>query len=246
MARLMTDAVLDRSSLEEAVAFRLARKFGRVNNTEADLKKTFMEVFESNPEIGKEIRHDIIAFERRDPACPDYLVPMLYYKGFQVLTSYRIGHQLWKQGRLALAYYFESLINEVYSVDIHPAATIGCGILLDHATSFVAGETCVVENNVSILHEVTLGGTGKQSGDRHPKVRSGVLIGAGAKLLGNIEIGEGAKIGAGSVVLDDVPPHVTVAGVPARIVGRTPEENPAVEMDQHLDCPHTHDQGGGI
>lgn len=246
MARFMTDAVLDRGSLEEAVAFRLARKFGRINNTEEDLRKTFMEVFERDSNIGEEMRHDIIAFEERDPACPDYLVPTLYYKGFQVLTSYRIGHHLWKQGRHALAYYFESLINEVYACDIHPAATIGCGILLDHATSFICGETALIENNVSILHEVTLGGTGKETGDRHPKVRSGVLIGAGAKLLGNIEIGEGAKIGAGSVVLEDVPPHVTVAGVPARIVGRTPEENPAILMDQHLDCPHTHENGGGI
>ncbi len=246
MVRFMNEAVLQRDSLEEAVAFRLARKFGRVNNTEQDLRRTFMEVFEKDPNIGEEIRHDIIAIKERDPACPDYLIPMLYYKGFQILTSYRISHCLWKEGRRELAYYFESLNNEVFSADIHPAARIGCGILLDHATSFVVGETAVIDNNVSILHEVTLGGTGKQQGDRHPKVKSGVLIGAGAKLLGNITIGEGAKIGAGSVVLEDVPPHVTVAGVPAKIVGRTPEENPAAEMDQQLECPHTQENGGGI
>lgn len=235
--RFMNEAVLSQNSLEEAVAFRLARKFGRVNNTEEDLRRTFLEVFQSDPYIGQEIRNDIVAIFGRDPACPDYLTPALYYKGFQAITSYRISHRLWNAGRRELAFYFESLINEVYAVDIHPAARIGCGILLDHATSFVCGETAVIENNVSILHEVTLGGTGKEKGDRHPKVRSGVLIGAGAKLLGNIEIGEGAKIGAGSVVLTHVPPHVTVAGVPAQIVGNTREENPAVEMDQHLDSP---------
>ncbi len=234
LERFMNEAIMQRSSLEEAVAFRLARKFGRTNNTEEDLRKTFLQAFEHDPFIGTRVRHDIVAFRERDPACPDYLTPTLYYKGFQVLTSYRIGHYLWQQDRRELAYYFESLINEVFAVDIHPAARIGCGILLDHATSFVCGETAVIEDNVSILHEVTLGGTGKQSGDRHPKVRSGVLIGAGAKLLGNIEVGEGAKIGAGSVVLNDVPPHVTVAGVPARIVGRTHEPTPATEMDQHL------------
>lgn len=237
LARLMQDAVLDRRSLEEAVAFRLARKFGRINNTEEDLRRTFLEVFETDEFIGQEIRHDILAIKERDPACPDYLTPALYYKGFQALTSYRISHRLWKRGRRELAYYFESLINEVFAVDIHPAARIGCGILLDHATSFVCGETAVVENDVSILHEVTLGGTGKEKGDRHPKVRTGVLIGAGAKLLGNIEIGACAKIGAGSVVLEDVPPHVTVAGVPAKVVGQTREENPAVMMDQHLNYP---------
>jgi len=237
LTRLMQEAILTKNSLEEAVAFRLARKFGRVNNTEEDLRRTFLEVFENDNHIGEELRHDIIAFKERDPACPDYLTPTLYYKGFQALTSYRISHRLWNQGRKQLAYYFESLINEVFGVDIHPAARIGCGILLDHATSFVCGETALIENNVSILHEVTLGGTGKQQGDRHPKVRTGVLIGAGAKLLGNIEIGERAKIGAGSVVLTDVPPHVTVAGVPAKIVCRTLEDNPAEWMDQHLDYP---------
>lgn len=237
LQRFMNETVLNCSSLEEAVAFRLARKFGRVNNTEEDLRKTFIEIFKSNTNIGEEIRHDIVAIKERDPACPDYLTPALYYKGFQAITSYRISHALWGNGRRELAYYFESLINEVYGVDIHPAAKIGCGILLDHATSFVCGETALIEDNVSILHEVTLGGTGKEKGDRHPKVRSGVLIGAGAKLLGNINIGEGAKIGAGSVVLTDVPPHVTVAGVPARVVGHTLEENPAAVMDQHLECP---------
>ena len=135
-----------------------------------------------------------------------------------------------------LAHYFQSIASEVYGVDIHPAARIGCGILLDHATSFVVGETAIVEDNVSILHEVTLGGTGKEVGDRHPVVRSGVLLGAGVKVLGRVELGEGAKVGAGSVVLTDVPAHTTVAGVPAQVVGVSREDTPALEMDQHLDC----------
>lgn len=239
--RFMHDTILSRESLEEAVAFRLARKFGRVNNTEEDLRRTFLEVFAQSPHIGRQIRSDLLAIRDRDPACPDLLTPALYYKGFQALTSYRISHHLWTRGRREMAYYFESLINEVFAVDIHPAARIGCGILLDHATSFVCGETAVIEDHVSILHEVTLGGTGKQRGDRHPKVRTGVLIGAGAKLLGNIEIGAYAKIGAGSVVLESIPPHVTAVGVPARVIGTPAEDVPADDMDQHVEVHLDHD-----
>jgi serine O-acetyltransferase len=162
------------------------------------------------------------------------LQPLLFFKGFLAISTYRISHLLWQHERRALALYFQSLASEVFSVDIHPAARIGCGILLDHATSFVVGETAIIEDDVSILHEVTLGGTGKVSGDRHPIVRSGVLIGAGAKILGRVEIGECAKIGAGSVVLTDVPAHVTVAGVPAVIVGVAKEDAPALDMDQRI------------
>ncbi len=156
------------------------------------------------------------------------------------ICAYRVAHCLWTGGRKPLALYFQSVVSEVFGADIHPAATIGCGLLLDHATSVVIGETAIIEDNVSILHEVTLGGTGKETGDRHPVVRSGVLIGAGAKILGRVEIGEGAKIGAGSVVLDDVPPHKTVAGVPAVVVGESSEENPALDMNQRLS------QGSGL
>ncbi len=159
----------------------------------------------------------------------------MYFKGFAAISTYRVSHQLWKDGRRHLAWYFQSLASEVFGVDIHPAAQIGCGILLDHATSFVVGETAIIEDNVSILHEVTLGGTGKESGDRHPVVRSGVLLGAGAKILGRVEIGEGAKVGAGSVVLSDVEAHTTVAGVPAVVVGEAGEA-PAMGMDQSLGC----------
>ena len=179
---------------------------------------------------------DIEAIHFRDPACDSPVEPLLFFKGFAAISTYRISHQLWKNGRRQLAYYFQSLASEVFGVDIHPAARIGCGIMLDHATSFVVGETAIIEDNVSILHEVTLGGTGKATGARHPVVRSGVLIGAGAKILGRVEIGEGAKIGAGSVVLNDVAARTTVAGVPAELVGQNDEENPAIGMNQGLGC----------
>ena len=183
----------------------------------------------------KSAAEDIEAIHSRDPACESPVEPLLFFKGFAAISTYRVSHQLWKNGRRELAYYFQSLSNDIFGVDIHPAAQIGCGVMLDHATSFVVGETAIIEDNVSILHEVTLGGTGKESGARHPIVRSGVLIGAGAKILGRVEICEGAKIGAGSVVLDDVKAHTTVAGVPAEVVGRS-EENPAMGMNQGLGC----------
>jgi serine O-acetyltransferase len=171
-------------------------------------------------------------------------LPLLYYKGFHALQSYRVAHWIWNKGRESLAFYLQNRISEVFGVDVHPAARIGTGILIDHGTSVVIGETAVIEDNVSMLHEVTLGGTGKQTGDRHPKVRQGVLIGTGAKILGNVEIGEGAKVAAGSVVLKDVPPHSTVAGVPAVVVGRPEVDQPALSMDQSL--PDAHVGGSGI
>ena len=184
--------------------------------------------------ILSQIAHDLIAIVDRDPACRTPLEPLLFYKGFHAITTYRISHWLWKHGRTIMALQFQSLASEVFAVDIHPAASIGCGILLDHATSFVVGETAIIRDNVSILHEVTLGGTGKEEGDRHPIVESGVLIGAGAKILGRVTIGQCAKIAACSVVLEDVPPHTTVAGVPAVIVNDSVPDNPALEMNQCL------------
>jgi serine O-acetyltransferase len=177
----------------------------------------------------------MIAVNDRDPACPDVLTPLLFFKGFQALVCYRVAHHLWKMGRREFALYLQSLVAETFAVDIHPAAQIASGILLDYATGFVAGETAVIEEDVSILHEVTLGGTGKERGDRHPKVRSGVLLGAGAKILGNVEIGRGAKVGAGSVVLKDVPAHTSVAGVPAKVVGTLRAASPALEMRHQSD-----------
>ncbi|MBB5353101.1 serine O-acetyltransferase [Haloferula luteola] len=233
---LLDDVVLSRSSLGEALAVRLARKLAREDMTREELSPLLFKVLEDHPWIVASAARDLTAIVERDPACDSPLHPLMFFKGFLAISTYRISHQFWISGRCAMAYYFQSLASEVFGVDIHPAARIGCGILLDHATSFVVGETAIIEDDVSILHEVTLGGTGKETGDRHPVVRSGVLLGAGAKILGRVEIGEGAKVGAGSVVLADVSPHTTVAGVPAVVVGRSAEESPALDMDQRLIC----------
>ncbi|MCC5835746.1 MAG: serine O-acetyltransferase, partial [Opitutales bacterium] len=222
LAELIEQNILDCETLEASLAHRLSRKLGQHAVSEPYWHDLFSEVMEAVPKIGNDARRDILAFDQRDPASRGYLAPVLYFKGFQAMTAYRIAHQLWNNNREDLALYLQSLISQVYGVDIHPAARIGAGILVDHATSIVIGETAVVEDNVSILHEVTLGGTGKVRGDRHPKIRQGVLIGAGAKILGNVEVGMCAKIGAGSVVLDPVPAHTTVAGVPAKVVGKAP------------------------
>ncbi|WP_269522913.1 serine O-acetyltransferase [Coraliomargarita parva] len=232
---LLNQTVLDRQSFAECLTYRLTRKLVNHAASIDVLHETFMEAFMHEPKILQQVACDMNAVYERDPACPDVLTPLLYFKGFQAIVCYRVGHHLWNSGRHEFALYLQSLISETFAVDIHPAAQIGCGILLDHATGFVAGETSVVEDNVSILHEVTLGGTGKDRGDRHPKVRSGVLLGAGAKILGNVEIGEGAKVGAGSVVLKPVPPHTSVAGVPAQIIGKTKDVSPALGMCHDLD-----------
>ena len=233
LSELIHESILDCRSLEVSLSHRISRKLGHHAVSEPYLHDLFVEILDKSPLIRDQIREDIVAIDQRDPASNGYLSPVLYYKGFQALTAYRIAHHLWLNNRKELALYLQSIISQVYTVDIHPAAKIGCGILLDHATSIVVGETAVIEDHVSILHEVTLGGTGKARGDRHPKVRRGVLIGAGAKILGNVEIGQCARIGAGSVVLRDVPPHVTVAGVPAKIVGDS-EGDPAECMDHSI------------
>ncbi len=232
LSTLLNECVLDRVNLEEAISYRLARKLGRYALPEQILRDIFFEILTKEKEIIVQIRNDIKAVFERDPACNDYLTPLLYLKGFIAISGYRMCHSLWKKDRKELAHYLQSIISEEFAVDIHPAARIGSGIMLDHATSFVAGETAVIDDNVSILHEVTLGGTGKELGDRHPKIRSGVLLSAGAKIIGNVEIGEGAWVGAGSVVLNDVPAHTTVAGVPAKKVGKPRRSSPALEMDQ--------------
>lgn len=234
MASLLADVVLDRSCLGAALGTRLARKLAREDMSREELSPLLAGLFQEHPALTISAAKDLIAIHERDPACDSPLQPLLFFKGFLAISTYRISHYLWTHGRRDLALYFQSLASEVFAVDIHPAARIGCGILLDHATSFVVGETAIIENDVSILHEVTLGGTGKESGDRHPIVRSGVLIGAGAKILGRVEIGVCAKVGAGSVVLADVPAHKTVAGVPAVIVGEAREDAPALDMDQRL------------
>ncbi len=235
---LVHDVILSRDTLAAALGVRLARRLAREDMPRDILEPLFTDVFEAQPSMVHSAGRDLMAMFERDPACFSPLEPLLFFKGFLALTTYRVSHHLWQEDRRWFALYLQSVGSEAFSVDIHPAARIGCGILLDHATSFVVGETAIIEDDVSILHEVTLGGTGKECGDRHPVIRSGVLIGAGAKILGRVEIGTGAKIGAGSVVLADVPPHKTVAGVPAVIVGEAREDNPAIEMNQNLDCRH--------
>jgi len=236
LRHLVDDVVLSRGSFAEALAARLGRRLAREDMPRTMLEPLFLEIFSGNERIVHACGRDLLAMFERDPACFSPLEPLVFFKGFMALGTYRVSHRLWRDERRWLALYLQSISSEVFSTDIHPAARIGCGILLDHATSFVVGETAIIEDDVSILHEVTLGGTGKDTGDRHPIIRTGVLIGAGAKILGRVEIGTHAKVGAGSVVLNDVPPHTTVAGVPAVIVGEAKEHNPAMEMNQHLDC----------
>jgi serine O-acetyltransferase len=224
-------------SLQSALSDLLASKLASDDVPVSTLRQLFNEALREAPSIMKAVEADLLATKQRDPAVRGYTDILLYFKGFQALQAYRVAHWLWQQQRENLALYLQSLISEVFAVDIHPAATIGSGIMVDHATGIVIGETSVLEDNISIMQGVTLGGTGKESGDRHPKVRSGVLIGSNAIVIGNVTIGKGAKVGAGSVVLDDVAAHTTVAGIPAVVVGKPSCPNPALDMNQDLDNP---------
>jgi serine O-acetyltransferase len=237
LASFLHASILNHKSLEDALAFILAGKLESPVLPAMLIRELIADAVAASPAIGAAVRADVRAVRERDPAATHFSGPFLYFKGFHALQTHRVAHWLWQEGREALALFLQSRTSEVFGVDIHPAARLGRGIMLDHATGIVVGETAVVEDNVSILHEVTLGGTGKDCGDRHPKVRRGVLIGAGAKILGNVEIGECAKIGAGSVVLTDVAPHTTVAGVPAEVVAiGDDDDQPALEMDHRLPC----------
>ena len=227
-------AILNHPSFAAAISFHLANKLDSQAMPAMMIREVFEAALANDPQIELAMRADICAHRERDPACNQYSMPFLFFKGYHALQSYRVAHWLWQRGRQCLALYLQNQISQEFDVDIHPAAVIGRGVMIDHATGVVMGETTVVEDNVSLLHGVTLGGSGCASGDRHPKVRRGVLIGVGAKILGNIDIGEGAKIGAGSVVLEPVLPHTTVAGVPAKLVGRPRVEEPALDMDHHL------------
>jgi serine O-acetyltransferase len=234
LASFLHATILNHATLEDALSFHLAGKLASPVVSAMAIREVFAEALAKDPSIGRAVRADLRAVRERDPACSGLSVPLLYFKGFHAIQSHRVAHWLWGKGRRSLALFLQNRMSEVFDVDIHPAARFGRGIFLDHGTGLVVGETAVVGDDVSMLQQVTLGGTGKQGGDRHPKVRAGVLISAGAKILGNIEIGEGAKVGAGSVVLADVPPHTTAVGVPARIVGRPRAELPALDMDQAL------------
>lgn len=232
LASFLHASVLNHQSLEQALSWRLAQKLDSLELPAILLRQIIGEAFELDPDIGHAARADMVAVNTRDPACESYLEPFLYFKGFHALQTYRVSRSLWLDEQPSVALFLQSRSSEVFGVDIHPAALIGRGIMIDHATGVVIGETSVVEDGVSMLQEVTLGGTGKETGDRHPKIRKGALIGAGAKVLGNIEVGECSRVGAGSIVLKDVPPHCTVAGVPARVVGAAGCDNPAREMNQ--------------
>ncbi len=234
LSSFLHSSILSHKTLEDALCFVLAHKLESVTLPALSLRDLMEEAHQVDAELGACARADIEAVRQRDPACRMYSQPLLYFKGYLSLQAYRIAHHYWTQDRIHLALFLQSRISERFAVDIHPAAQIGRGVFIDHATGVVIGETAVVEDNVSMLHAVTLGGTGKEWGDRHPKVRHGVLIAAGAKILGNIEIGEGAKVAAGAVVLKSVPPHVTVAGVPARRVGMETAAEPALEMNQEI------------
>ena len=226
-------SILHHPSMERALSYRVSLKLANGEMSEQILREICDEAHGADPELALAARADIMAIYERDPACHRFLQPLLFFKGFQAVQAYRVANWLWRQGRQDLAYFFQMRSSEVFGVDIHPAARIGKGLMIDHAHSIVIGETAVVGDNVSMLHSVTLGGTGKEEEDRHPKIGNGVLIGAGAKVLGNIRVGNCSRIAAGSVVLSEVPPCKTVAGVPARIVGEAGCEQPSVSMD-HL------------
>ncbi len=234
---LVHSSILHHETLEGALAYRIAMKLASGEMSSQLVREIAAAALAADPEIAASARADIVATFERDPAASRMLQPLLYFKGFQALQAYRVAHWLWREGRRDMAYFFQMRVSEAYGVDIHPAARIGKGILIDHAHSIVIGETAVVGDNVSMLHSVTLGGTGKEDEDRHPKIGCGVLIGAGAKVLGNIRVGNCSRIAAGSVVLADVPEKKTVAGVPAKIVGEAGCSQPSVNMDQLFGQP---------
>jgi len=226
--------ILNHGRLEDAVAHRVADRLDSAAFDGGIINRAFAEMAAADREYSLALRADLVAVYDRDPACSRFIEPVLYFKGFHAIQAHRLAHWLYNAGRRDFAYYMQSKASEVFQVDINPAVRMGKGIFIDHATGVVVGETAVIEDDVSILQNVTLGGTGKETGDRHPKIRRGVLIGAGAKILGNIEVGHCSRVAAGSVVLKGVPPNATVAGVPARVVGQAGCAEPARSMDQVL------------
>ncbi|NTF48370.1 serine O-acetyltransferase [Rhizobium rhizogenes] len=234
LAAFLYSTIINHRSLEECVIYRICERLDHPDMQGILLRQTFEEMLSDWREWGSILRVDIQAIYDRDPACLRFLEPVLYFKGFHALQTHRLAHWLLNRGRRDFALYLQSRSSSVFQTDINPAARIGKGIFLDHATGLVVGETAVIGDNVSILHGVTLGGTGKEGSDRHPKIAHGVLIGAGAKILGNIQIGHCSRIAAGSVVLKEVPPKTTVAGVPAKVVGEAGCSEPSRSMDQLL------------
>lgn len=239
MGTFYSRRILQHDSLATALSDLLTTKLATGDIPYSSLKAVFDEAYLRDPTILQQTENDLLATKQRDPAVRYYSTALLFFKGFQALQAWRVAHWLWGQDRQGMALWLQSQISEVFTVDIHPAARIGSGILVDHATGIVIGETSVLEDNISIMQGVTLGGTGKESGDRHPKIKCGVLLGTGAIVIGNVTIGKGAKVAAGSVVLKDVEPHTTVAGIPAVKVGKPAAEQPALDMNQDIngsDC----------
>jgi serine O-acetyltransferase len=234
LASFIYASLLGHDALNSAVVQRISDRLDHPVMTGTTIRQAFLDALADDPAIGDAFRADIVATYDRDPATTRFIEPLLYFKGFHAIQTYRLAHWLWGKHRKDFALYLQSRSSAVFQVDIHPAAKIGRGIFVDHATGVVVGETAVIEDDVSILHGVTLGGTGNENGDRHPKIRKGVMIGAGAKILGNIEIGHCARIAAGSVVIKPVPNNVTVAGVPARVIGEAGCAEPSRTMDQML------------
>ncbi|MEM1352843.1 MAG: serine O-acetyltransferase [Pseudomonadota bacterium] len=234
MGGFLHSCILHHKSLDKALSYRIAAKLASNEMSMVVVREMVEDAYAQDPSLVHAARADLVAIFERDPACHRLLQPILYFKGYQAIQAYRVGHHLWEGGQRDLAYFVQMRVSEIFGVDIHPAASIGKGIMIDHAHSIVIGETAVVGDNVSMLHSVTLGGTGKEEEDRHPKIGDGVLIGAGAKVLGNIEVGDCSRIAAGSVVLEEVPHCKTVAGIPARIVGEAGCDQPAVSMNHML------------
>ncbi len=234
LASFVHGSILAHGRLEEALSFHLANKLGNADTGAMKIRDTFLQAFAAAPQIGQDVRADLAAIRERDPASRGIVQPFLFFKGFQALQAYRVAHWLWTSGRTWMALHFQNRISEVFGADIHPASKIGRGVFIDHGTGVVIGETAVIEDDVSMLHGVTLGGTGKERGDRHPKVRKGVMIGANATILGNIEIGAFSRVGAGSVVLQPVAENCTVAGVPAKVMGCAGCPNPSHAMNQNF------------
>lgn len=226
--------VLDHRRFEDALAFRAAQKLGGPELSPLYLRDLFAEALENDPTIAAAAVADLVAVYERDPSCTSPLEPLLFFKGYLAVEASRASHYFWRKGRREIARLLQMRVSETTGADIHPGAVIGRGLMIDHATGVVIGETAVVGDDVSMLHGVTLGGTGKETGDRHPKIGSNVLIGAGASILGNIRVGECSRVGAGSVVLADVPCNTTVAGVPARVVGEGGCPQPSKMMDHRL------------
>lgn len=234
LASFLHATILNHKSFADALSYHLSSKLDSPAASPMLIREVIQQAFSSDSNILISVEADLVAIKERDSACDDMATPFLFFKGFHALQIYRIAHWLWNNGRREMALFLQNKCSMIFAVDIHPAAQIGQGIMLDHATGIVIGETAVVENDVSLMQSVTLGGTGKDTGDRHPKIRAGVMIGPGSKILGNIEIGEGAKVCSGSVVVKPVKPHTTVAGVPATEVGQPDCQKPAFDMNQSI------------